>query len=815
MKMGGKQMHTGNRIKKAALYCGVAIFSISTATEAMAQLVGIEEITVTARKRDESLLEIPVSVSAFSQANLDAMGINTLDILSTLTPGFQYFNSGASIAGRSNPNLSFRGLSVFQPNPTSSTGSIFWNGSYMAAGGGLLPLIDLERAEVIKGPQTAFYGVNTFAGAVNFIPAGPGDEISGKGSVSFSPSNENSYNVTAAVGGPISDTFGVRVAAMQERVGADWQYRNGEPHGQENTTTFTGVAEWDATESFRVKLNGFYVDSDDTSDRVSQLAPVLPGQCNRTFTGEFFDIATREVTRTYTTDLSQSNRRLFCGVIPDFDDLPPSFGAANTITPDVLSGGTPLSVFQTLPPELQGHVQSVPDGLGSNYEVWRIDLNTEYDLANNHTLSSQLAYGEYGSFNLSDSNHGLPRPGNAPNAGIILGSIVRGTSETYFETRVTSGGEEKLRYMIGTNYYTLDNYQGFVAGAWNVLLETRKNFGIFGSVDYDITDQLTASLEGRWNKDQLLVKFQGFTGTAGTVADAEQKYSKFMPRVILSYQPTDDVNLYANWSRSYAPGQNSQHENYKQLTGIDLGLGTFTPTQRLDAYEIGLKQQPTDWLNYAVSAYHYKWQNQNFGEVTLLASGAAPSVNVPGSSRVYGIEFEAQAALSDWFELTGSMTYNDVAFTDYAASGSVVTNVLAAGANPPRQPGEIFSANGARGRYIPAWRGNITGRVAVNELVGMERQAWVQLTGIMTGDFAIEQLDYNVVSGYWKFNARAGVEINENFSVEIYGNNITNDLSYGNFGGTTTHIGSANGDRRTFTPLPEKREIGIQLSSKF
>jgi iron complex outermembrane receptor protein len=347
------------------------------------------------------------------------------------------------------------------------------------------------------------------------------------------------------------------------------------------------------------------------------------------------------------------------------------------------------------------------------------------------------------------------------------------------------------------------------------LHETRKNFGIFGSLDYDITDQLTASVEGRWNKDQLIVNSSGFVGSPPVVVDQKQKFSKFMPRLILSYRPTDALNVYTSWSRSFAPGQNSNVATYNQLTGFNLDIGTFTPTQKLDAYEIGIKHQAADWLNYSVSGYYYKWLNQAFGEVTLLPSGTAANVNAPGSTRVYGIEFETQAALSDWFDLTGSVTYNDIAFISYAASGSVITQVLTVGLTPPKQPGEIVSAAGARGRYIPNWRANVTGRVAVNELMGMERPAWIQVTGVMVGNFSVEQLDYNIVKGYWKFNARAGVEINENFSVEIYGNNITNDLSYGQWGGTTTYFGSPNSDRKSFSPLPEKREIGIQLSTKF
>ncbi|MEQ9444018.1 MAG: TonB-dependent receptor plug domain-containing protein, partial [Rhodospirillaceae bacterium] len=96
---------------KAALYGSVALFSASLTAEAVAQQLAIEEITVTARKRSETLLEIPIAVSAFSQADIDAAGINTLEALSAYTPGFDFQNVGqGGSGGRQNPNIRFRGL---------------------------------------------------------------------------------------------------------------------------------------------------------------------------------------------------------------------------------------------------------------------------------------------------------------------------------------------------------------------------------------------------------------------------------------------------------------------------------------------------------------------------------------------------------------------------------------------------------------------------------------------------------------------------------------------------------------------------------
>lgn len=797
---------------KAALYGSVAIFSASLAAEAVAQQMAIEEITVTSRKREESLLEIPISVSAFSQADIDAAGINTLEALSQFTPGFTFQNVGQGGAGgRQNPNIRFRGIGVQQASPASRAGAVFWDGGYISDGAGILPLIDLERVEVIKGPQNAFFGRNTFAGAINYLPAEPGDEFSGKGSITYSPSQESSYNLTAAAGGPITDTVGLRVAFMQERVGADWNYDNGDPAGQENTTAITAVTTWDATETATFKASGFYVRSDDTRALQSQSAPVLAGDCNRTFSGNFRSVADGSNAGSFTTDLSQSPRNLFCGEIPDWDEVPPNLSIVGDVdenTPIYLPFSPTIAQMSALPPELEGlGIPERPDGLGVEYKLWRVDLSGDIELPNEHTLSVELARGESTNRSITENNFGTPA---LFGDGVWLTGIASWVRDTYAEARVTSGGDERLRYTIGASYYKQDNkstdYSAFF-GTNNLNFETGENFGIFGSVDYDITDQITLSLEGRWNEDTQTLDFDGVSGTnVGALTDLEQKYSKFMPRVILSYQATEDLNVYASWSKSNLQGIFTNAEDYTAATGFDLGLDVFTPVQTLTAYEVGVKQQVADWLNYSIAGYHMDWKNQTFFEL----SPAFVAANLPGDSRYYGIDAELNANPTDWLNVVAGVSYNDVEFTDFGGTGSIAGSVLAAG---QLVTGNQIDATGNRPRYMPEWTGSFSTTLAVGELFDLERAAWVRLDGIYQGQFYIDNFEWNSVSGHWKFNARAGVDINDNLTVELYGNNLTNDLSWTTAGGTTSIQGSPN--RKTFGPLPKKREIGLKLLASF
>ena len=371
----------------------------------------LEEIVVTARKRDESVLEIPVSVSAFSQEDLDNLGMNTLSELSSVTPGFVFQNVGAGgFGGRYNPQIRFRGLGVQQATPASRAGAVFWKGGYISDGAGILPLIDLERVEILKGPQTAFFGRNTFAGAVNYIPATAGDEFSGKASLSYSASDESSHNFTAALGGPISDKVGVRIALMQEKVGADYQFDNGDPLGEEDTTAVTGLATFQASDALSFEVSGFHVESDDTRILQSQHANVAAGTCNRTYSGNFRAVGGGQNAGSFSTDLSQSFRNTFCGNIPDWDVTGVNFSDVGKVTAStplfatffvfpflpfpVPVNSNPWSFVTTLPPEMDGvSVVSPPDGLGNTYELWRVDVSGEYQLASEGVISAQVAGG--------------------------------------------------------------------------------------------------------------------------------------------------------------------------------------------------------------------------------------------------------------------------------------------------------------------------------------------------------------------------------------------------------------------------------------
>lgn len=777
---------------------------------------GVEEIVVTARKRDETKLEIPISVTALSQDGITERGIADTEALSDYTPGFTLQNLGqGGTSGRDNPNIRFRGINVQQSSPAARAGALFWDGAYISDGAGVLPLIDLERVEVIKGPQMVNFGRNTFAGAVDFVPARPTEELSGRAEVSFTPEEDNGYSVIGAIGGPLGERFGFRAAAGSITKGADYEFVDGSPLGREETLYLQGTLDFYPSDNWTVRLSGFNVDSSDTRALTSQVGPVAPGQCNRTYSGQYRAVADGSITGQFTTDISNSTLALFCGNVPDWDEQinVPLVGQANASTPlFFFSGG--LDNVTTLPVEFAGKdMPSPPDGFGNEYEVWRLHLSTDYELANGHTITAFISQGESGFWGINDNNYGTGTPfGNT-----WLTGFVRHVEDTSIEARFISPSDGRFRYTIGASYYDQETIGGqfnLFAGLGlpnNVDLQEGDNIGVFGGVDFDLNDAFTLSLEGRWNRDEQKIIYQGDSGgPPNATVGQTQDFSVFMPRVILSWQPDGrDLNAYISWSNSFLQGIPTDAADYAiavPAAGINpANVGFFTPRQELTALEIGLKQR-IGILYYGASIYTMDWKDQTFFELSV--PGFVP-LNLAGDSEYFGIDIEFDAALTDWVTISGGWSYNDVEFTDFAGAGSIATSVLSPGGTI--LPGTQIDATGNVPRYIPELTGNLSATFNFGNVAG--KPVFARVDGVYTGDFYIDNFEWNQVDAYWKFNLRAGVELSDNLRAEAFLLNATDDRSWITAGGTTSI--TATPARKTFGVAPRGREFGFRMVANF
>ena len=788
----------------AALLVSLAL---PVAHHARAQDMALEEIVVTARKRDESLLKIPVSVSAKSQAQLERAGIDNPEELSFFVPGLDFQGSTAS-GGRQNPSISFRGMIQQTITPSTQTGALFWDGSYVGGGGGFLPLADVERVEVIKGPQTAQFGRNTFAGAVNIIPKLPGAEWERNLALEYSGSQEDEYKFEAGVGGPLNDVFGLRVYAGYEKDGGDFDTQDGKPYAVFEDTTFSGTLTIDPSDRLTMKLTGYYVTAKDSGTSIgvdSRLWGTPAGQCNRTYTGEYVNIVTG-VRTPFSRDLRTLPFASFCGNFPDGEHLVTPLTLNPTLAQSS-SGQAGIDALNNLNPLVASEsiLPNAPGELGGRHRTYRAQFGGDYKLAD-HTLSFQVSHANTGTINRRDIWFGVM---NVPNTVSITGGDVA-IRENYFEARIASSGDRRLRYMLGVSNYDQRFRQGNTNGS--IDFQDNATKAVFGSVDYDITDVLTLSVETRYSDEESIVLLEGNPSLAcvqdgGALTCDEKSVNKdFIPRVILSYQPFIGATAYASYSYSSLLGVPTQCVSVADrrpdlINPADCAaIGNFTPPQENTQYELGWKQRGTNWTLTA-AAYYTQWKNQPFAQIVILNPGTT-SFRGPGDSEYLGFEFELAVAPTDWLDIAGALSHTDAEMTSFSSRGTNESEVLGSGANS-------VVNDGNEPRNVPAWRGTLSATVH-GEYAG--RDWFVRSDILYSSKSWADYSEFNRAPSQTLVNLRAGLDFSDRYRMEIYGKNLTEETALGTEAQTTTGPG---GSRKAFGEPYQRREFGIRLSADF
>ena len=245
---------TLNRIALFAL-CSAAIVSLLLPVpRAFAQVAALEEIVVTARKREEALVDIPFAVSAFSEEELNASNLKNFADMQLFTPGLTYQQATANRADRGVPNIVIRGLNINAFSGSSVAALMFVDGAPVL-GGEIGSFVDVVRVEVLRGPQTAYFGRNTFSGAVNLVTKDPGEEFGGSVGLDFD--RFGTADLQLSVEGPIiADRLSIRLSGRSNKKGGHYKNnRNGAREiGDEDTRSLVATLLATPTDTLRFKL---------------------------------------------------------------------------------------------------------------------------------------------------------------------------------------------------------------------------------------------------------------------------------------------------------------------------------------------------------------------------------------------------------------------------------------------------------------------------------------------------------------------------------------------------------------------------------
>ena len=790
----------------------------------------LEEVTVSARKREESLQEIPLSVAVFTPEALRERNIQTVYDVATFTPNF---NFNRSAVGRRLDAPSIRGQFTPQQNFGSEGNVAFYvDGAYISGTASGLTIDNLERVEVLRGPQAAQFGRGAFAGAINYVTKAPNpDKLEGE--LYLKAGEHNNYKTSGFLSGPL---IGEKLLFFAS---ASWETSDGEWQNSMNPCKAGQTADQakaDGCVFFPKRTFTFWPDGQPVST-VQDDSTALGGESTWNTTGKLVWSATENLTFTGKAEYGKADDEHFASLFhpqlncylptlerPDLPgwwcgELKPHGLHALINIADLREGAT--SFFAPIGAET---VTAPPAPfIGTRTTSQR------------YLAQAQLALGEWdvtatGTINRQnlESYRDLDR---SPYLGPLFANLFDAGEEQSWkdhseEVRVTSPLDQPIRGSAGAYYFTSDNFStqreftGFcnrveyglpyIDGkpSWN-LNATKENLSFFGGLDYDVGEDVTVAVEGRYAKDSPVQRApSGITATTN--------YYSFTPRVTVSWQAADDLNVYGLVAKGNKPGGfffaffDAPVVPAATLAALADGRAIIKE-ENAWTYEVGAK---TQWLDRRLTAnvavYYIDWKNQAINEVANIDwncadTGLATAIPMnfiknAGKSRVTGTEIEMTLAATDNLTLTLNYGLQDTKLLQY---NSLTLLALTGDGD----------ASGNEAPYVP--KNTVTASATYRHSLGDGAIEWfLRSDYVYNSKTWIDAENKAYVGDINLVNARIGVE-NERWLAAIYLDNVLDEdapllaTQFPNFGLFPNVVSAFH-----IAPRPE-RNAGVALTLRF
>ena len=747
-----------------------------------------EEIVVTARKREESLLEVPLSITALTSDDIEQKGIGEFKDIISFTPGFHFAEHSVGRADRSNRILVVRGMHISQENDHQQAATVFVDGA-PTHGSVIAGLEDAERIEVVRGPQSAYFGRATLAGAVNFVTKTPGREFQGKLTGEFG--EYGTTNIGASIEGPVGDLMSFRIAASTQETDGQYRAANdpGLKLGARKTDSIAATLYFEPSDSFNAKLR-FHTWEDDDGPGAAFGYGVNNGE-------ELFDCNLPNSTLA----VRSGGGNWFCGEAPfpsaqyiQYDDEM-SPGKVNLLN-GVASPGLTIDTITDNP---------FLDGFGFAREAEQLSLVMNFELSNGITLTSITASNENKWMALDD----LDRRATA-DLGIRDVSLLNGRDLEDFsqEIRITSPQDQRFRWMAGLSKFKFEGKRtsGFhIFGTVRSLslgnvfdIETE---GYFAALEYDITDSLTINVEARRQEDEVEeARSSGDEFVSGT-------FKSTTPRVALDYRLNDDITLYASYGEGTRPGGfnvNLFNQSQAVLDSLaTVGLKKEIDEEELEMIEVGMKASLLNgraWLQAAI--YQGDWSAQQAAG-TFVDDVFYGGTATGGDIDLSGFELEGAWAVSDNFTVEATFSHNDSeikTLTDCADCAVLMGD-------------SDITGMGKRKQRNPKVQASVSGTLVGQMQNGID---WYWRTDyIHTGSSYATDANILETGASDRINMRFGLE-KDNLKVELIGKNLTEDETFTNYQFLIDFAWLPPGVNRVATAgLPDKRYFGLKATYSF
>lgn len=791
--------------------------SLAPISAVYAQGGTLEEIVVTSRRYEESVQDAPVAVNVLSQSFLDDNRIDRQDDIFNYTPGATYESFS-----KLQPTASLRGLTAPTPgNPSSESSiqtvidSVVVTKDFMKG----TPLYDLERVEVLRGPQGTAFGRNASAGLLHFVNRRPDfDETSG--AVSATAGSDERFEVDGHYNVPLSDTAAFRVSFNHEQ-----------EDGQTNGFIFNEANQ-------QIESIGGIDGEENTSLRL-QLALRPSDNFSANFKLEF------------SADRDESPIRELCN--PGPATRGPAFGL--NATPELLAtlDGACDTPFQAFISESNDTVQQNPDtGLGLPDDVdFELDRDIFTAVAEfSWTLNNGLNITSVTGFQDGDTDNLSDIVGTA--SDINWQAVTNDGDSLSTEIRIDNvGTDSAVRWLAGayfltdeeTRTETLNFAQRDQRGppfVPTVLFRGGTNetdsWSVFGEISYDLSERATITYGGRYLDDQKdyvsRASGQGFfgqiNGVPGTPAGGapvtcgggvcpllvfedfpiSDSWDSYISKLSIDYEVSDTLNAYALFSEGFKSGAFQPDAlNADQASVV-------TEPEESTNFEIGLKGEGS-YFRYAITVFDITLDDvQTVNQVAIGTEGAfAGLISNVGEVSTTGLEFDGAIAIAEGLTISGGFALQDSEIGGNTPDPSGLIDPAT---------GQVVSFDGLRPGGAPDWTFNL----ALDYTLPLAGGSTLDFRADVRGrdDVFFQTRDrFTVVGGVLQesdallrptitdFGARIRwTNAAQNLSVSVWGKNLAEDEDITNF---SPFIAAGINDFAV--GFRGKREVGLTVDYNF
>lgn len=769
--------------------------------------VALEEVIVTARRTAESLQQAPVAVTALTTEVLANRQVSDVSEVARFAPGLVFDKAFGRATGR--PVIRGQGnVLAGTQNGVEAGAAYFIDGMYYPGDIQSLDLNQIERVEVIRGPQSALFGRNTYAGAINFVTRAPRDTFGG--GVRAAADSDQTEASLRFEGPLVGDVLTGSVSMRYYDFKGQWRnVPTDEDVGQETTKSIAAVLSWQPSEDFNLRLRGTY-NSDRDGPRPFMFQDSSFNNCYR---------GTRSIAY-YTASgapgsPSNNDNQYYCGEI---QPRAVSFNTARPVVNQVYTPAVPSTsaAAAALYDPAPGVVFAGVDRdlkVASAMATWDI-FGSGYTLTADYLYRDDyLKAGSDSDFTTINSIPTITTAAQQNAAGTDESSGADTTLTTYrdysVEVRLASPTDRDVRWMIGAFYYYLDQNLYDINFRWpdgNSIPDQAfdlANVSVFGLVEWRFARSWTLTMEGRhmedtkrqWDRCTSTAQWPACTPPpAQTLIDnpgqvlftGKGKFSRFTPRVTLKRDVSPGLNFYGIYAEGVQPGG----FNGLAATFVSPQQATYGPEESRN-YELGMKSTWFDGrLRVNVALYQINDSNVQLTMPLYPATTGADlgsTVTTQADGTIRGGELEATWRVAE--PLILSLTYalsdakfdtgcDDFQWTLTSGGGNDVSRQDPFDSANPATGGTNLNGNGdcsvAGHRFALSARNSGSFAVDFRHAINADYQLFANADVSYVGKRAVQVHADPYVPSALLVGARFGVR-RDNWAIAVYGRNLTSE----------------------------------------